>query len=110
MQVFAITKGKEEREALMEDFKGMISLEVPEDTNTVDNVDEKKEVVLSEHMQKAKDIVDGYESGNTAVYNPKAREAQKTGVSINEKIDVANVGMSSEDQAQDFLANKTNKT
>ena len=38
-----------------------------------------KDIVLSDHMQKAKDRVDQWEGGNTPVYNPEALMAQKTG-------------------------------
>ena len=40
---------------------------------------EAKEIVLSDHMQKAKARVDQFEGGNTPVYNPEAMMAQKTG-------------------------------
>ena len=41
--------------------------------------EELKDIVLSDHMQKAKDRVDQWEGGNTPVYNPEALMAQKTG-------------------------------
>ena len=109
-----------DRDALMEDFKGMIP-EVPEDTNTADNVEEKKEIVLSEHMQKAKERVDAFEGGNMNIFaSAEGEDAQKTGDSplapnsqkaagINAEINIDNVGKSSEERAQDFLKDKTDK-
>ena len=112
---------KADRDKFTEDIKGMIP-EQEADSSTADNVDEKKEIVLSEHMQKAKDQVDAYESSNMDVYNPEARDAQKTGYKspfaadakktfgIDEAIDINKVNKSEDEQAQDFLKEKTDKT
>ena len=111
---------KADRTNFTEDIKGMIP-EQEADSSTADNVDEKKEAVLSEHMQKAKNLVDQWESGNQPGYNPEAREYQKNGYvspfakdakktfAIDEKIDVNKINKSEEEQAQSFLDKQKEK-
>ena len=111
---------KADRDKFTEDIKGMIP-EQEANSNVAETPEEKTEVVLSDHMQKAKDRVDQWEGGNQAAYNPEALEAQKTGYTspfasdakkvfaIDEKIDVTKVNKSEDDRAQDFLKEKTNK-
>ena len=77
-----------------------------------------KEEILSDHMQKAKNRVDGWQNGNIPIYNPEALMAQKTGqksifadsskkvYGINEEIDIANVNDSrteAQKAAQQFM-------
>ena len=67
-----------DRDAFTKKIQDMIP-DAPEQQKAAEEATTKEEVVLSDHMQKAKDRVDQWESGNQPIYNPEARDVQKNG-------------------------------